>query len=61
MEEIKKREGFQLLLEVSEKRTELLLFLLGNVHCLILFFLVNYQFVFKVSNPISLCIGDPQI
>lgn len=60
MEEIKKREGFQLLLEVSEKGTELLL-LLGNVHCLILFFLVNYQFVFKVSNLARLCIGDPQI
>lgn len=60
MEEIKKREGFQLLLEVSEKRTELLL-LLGSVHCLILFFLVNYQFVFKISNLVNLSIGNPQI
>lgn len=40
VEEIKKREGFQLLLEVSENRAELLL-LFGSVPCFILFFLVN--------------------
>lgn len=50
MEEIKKREGFQLLLEVSEKRTDLLLLLLRSVNCLILFFFVNYQLVYEVSN-----------
>lgn len=59
VEEIKKREGFQLLLEVSENGTELLL--LGGVvciYCLILFFLANCLYVFEVYNIISLCIGD---
>lgn len=37
VEEIKKREGFQLILEVSENGTELWL-LLGGVYCLILYF-----------------------
>lgn len=58
MEEIKKREGFQLLLEVSESRTELSLLLEEwSVCCLILFFSGNYQFVFEVYDSVILCVG----
>jgi len=52
VEEIKKREGFQLILEVSENGTEVVLSL-GHVYCLILFFLANCHFVFVVYNLIS--------
>lgn len=52
VEEIKKREGFQLLLEVSENGIEIVL-LWFLVYCLALFFLAKCHVTFEVCNSIS--------
>lgn len=52
VEEIKKREGFQLLLEVSENGTEMVLMWL-LVYCLALFFIAKCHFTSEVYNSIS--------